>query len=106
MKYIPKSNNAVRVNLFRQITNILFKGDSLSYHNNRPFTTKDRDNDELSGNCAEHMQGAFWYRSCAIANLNGEYEKMRTVVYRVTGIWWLNWKNSLLKRVEMKIKPN
>ena len=99
-----KSNNAVRVKLFHQITNILFTGDSFNYHNNRQFSTKDRDNDESSGNCAS-ARGAFWYGNCAHANLNGEYQGNGK--YSVIGVWWAHWKNNLsLKRVEIKIKPN
>ena len=36
------------------------------------FSTKDQDNDE-SGNCAEQYQGAWWYKSCYVSNLNGMY---------------------------------
>ena len=97
----------VRVNLFRQITNILYTGDALNYHNNQPFSTKDRDNDEWPGvNCADTRHGGFWYRSCALANLNGEY--LGKGVHRIPGVWWNDWKayHYSLKRVEMKIKPN
>ena len=94
-----------------------FTGDSLRAQNNRPFTTKDRDNGRSmigdgssSSNCAEEKQGAFWYRyggSCAYANLNGEYLSNGTRSF--TGVYWYDWKRSSsysLKRVEMKIKPN
>ena len=79
----------------------------MSYHNNRPFSTKDRDNDRWSsGNCAEIRHGAFWYEYRDYANLNGEY--LRNGVNHITGVWWWNWKYTYysLKRVEMKIKPN
>ena len=109
MMMIKQSNNAVRVNLFCQITNILFIGDALSPDNNQPFSTKDRDNDVWSGNCAESKHGAFWYRGCGPANLNGKYLGKR--VHRRTGVWWGHWNwhqysYYSLKRVEMKIKPN
>ena len=101
-----KSNSVVAINLFRLITNILFTGDALSSHNNRQFTTKDRDNDEASGHCAEREHGAFWYYHCARANVNGEYLRNGTI--NIRGVWWWHWKNSWysVKRVEMKIKPN
>jgi len=57
-------------------------GDSLTYHSNRPFTTKDKDNDEWgggccedqgTGNCAVAFLGAWWYGACHTSNLNGHY---------------------------------
>jgi len=48
-------------------------GDSLSYHNNRPFSTKDKDNDSWGSNCSTHYKGAWWYGSCHNSNLNGMF---------------------------------
>lgn len=49
-------------------------GDSLQYHNNMHFTTKDQDNDiHTTSNCAESCKGGWWYGSCHRANLNGLY---------------------------------
>uniref|UniRef100_M3YL16 Fibrinogen C-terminal domain-containing protein n=1 Tax=Mustela putorius furo TaxID=9669 RepID=M3YL16_MUSPF len=48
-------------------------GDSLTYHNNHPFSTKDQDNDSSPETCAERYQGAWWYDKCHLANLNGLY---------------------------------
>ena len=79
----------------------------MSYNNNRQFSTKDRDNDEQpSINCAERWHGAFWYRTCGFANLNGEYLRNGAISSR--GVGWFHWKNSWysVKKVEMKIKPN
>ncbi|GFR78951.1 tenascin-R [Elysia marginata] len=47
-------------------------GDGLAYHNGRPFTTIDRDNDELGGNCASYG-GGWWFGACDHANLNGNW---------------------------------
>ncbi|XP_052083793.1 ficolin-1-like [Mytilus californianus] len=35
-------------------------GDSLSFHNGMPFSTKDRDNDPSSDMCAVTYSGAWW----------------------------------------------
>lgn len=52
-------------------------GDSLSYHQGRPFSTKDRDNDIAVTNCASSYKGAWWYKNCHRANLNGKYGESR-----------------------------
>ncbi|RXN31563.1 tenascin-like isoform X1 [Labeo rohita] len=48
-------------------------GDSLSYHQNRPFSTHDNDNDIAVTNCALSYKGAFWYKNCHRVNLMGKY---------------------------------
>ena len=56
-----------------------------SYHNGMMFTTRDRDNDNWSGNCATgRYRGGWWYNDCANSNLNGNYQGDRTPT--VTGI--------------------
>ncbi|XP_033627218.1 angiopoietin-related protein 1-like [Asterias rubens] len=47
--------------------------DSLEWHNGMMFTTKDKNNDKSSGNCAVRCEGAWWYKYCYDSNLNGKY---------------------------------
>jgi len=84
----------------------LFIGDSLSYHNLRPFSAKNRDNDEhLIGNCAQEHHGAWWYGRCHTSNLNGEY--LRGGQIKEGGLNWWFWKENWysVKVSEMKIRP-
>uniref|UniRef100_A0A672LMW1 Tenascin XB n=1 Tax=Sinocyclocheilus grahami TaxID=75366 RepID=A0A672LMW1_SINGR len=48
-------------------------GDSMKYHNRRPFSTKDKDPNTLSIHCAKAYLGGWWYKNCYKANLNGLY---------------------------------
>ncbi|XP_063448849.1 ryncolin-1-like [Mytilus trossulus] len=71
-------------------------GDSLTYHNGQAFTTKDRDNDPWTNkpnnnNCGIYTQGAWWYKTCAISNLNGIYTDGGQINSK--GITWYHWKN-------------
>uniref|UniRef100_H2Z1G0 Fibrinogen C-terminal domain-containing protein n=1 Tax=Ciona savignyi TaxID=51511 RepID=H2Z1G0_CIOSA len=80
-------------------------GDALAYHNGRPFTTKDVDNDSYGGgNCAESNRGAWWYGHCYKANLNGLYLNCQTTSYQASS-WFTfhNYKYSL-KFIEMKLR--
>ncbi|XP_042285139.1 tenascin-R isoform X4 [Thunnus albacares] len=78
-------------------------GDSLSYHQGRPFSTKDRDNDIAVTNCALSYKGAWWYKNCHRANLNGKYGESR----HSQGINWYHWKGHefSIPYVEMKMRP-
>jgi len=81
-------------------------GDSLSYHRGQAFTTKDRDNDKWSGNCASaNSKGAWWYNGCHLSNLNGLYLPGQN---NDRGVVWYHWKSSYVavKRSEMKIRLN
>ncbi|XP_078578115.1 uncharacterized protein LOC144863027 [Branchiostoma floridae x Branchiostoma japonicum] len=83
-------------------------GDSLSYHDGRPFSTKDRDNDVYSSSCALEYKGAWWYGDCHNSNLNGLYH-LGTHEIGAEGVNWKHWKGHYysLKRTEMKIRsPN
>lgn len=82
-------------------------GDSLSYHRNMAFSTKDRDNDNAdSFNCAAFYKSAWWNNSCLRANLNGYYHGSQ-VKSGYRGINWSKWRGAYYsaKRAEMKIRP-
>ena len=81
-------------------------GDSLAYHNNMAFSTKDRDNDRHgTDNCAVTYTGAWWYDSCCYSNLNGIYlgEKKDA-----RGVTWYHFRNNYvsLKFTEMKLRTS
>ena len=80
-------------------------GDSLTYHNNIVFSTKDRDNDALSGNCAVSNTGAWWYFGCYHSNLNGKYLGNTNRDYRGI-IWQRSFGTTSLKFTEMKLRPS
>ncbi|XP_062930010.1 tenascin isoform X4 [Mobula hypostoma] len=79
-------------------------GDSLSYHQDRPFSTKDRDNDVAVTNCALSYKGAWWYKNCHRVNLNGKYG----VANHSQGVNWYHWKGHeySIEFVEMKLRPH
>ncbi|XP_008297827.1 tenascin-N isoform X4 [Stegastes partitus] len=78
-------------------------GDAMTYHQGRPWTTIDSDNDIALGNCALTHRGAWWYKNCHLANLNGKWGDNR----HSTGVNWEPWKGHLtsLDFTEMKIRP-
>uniref|UniRef100_A0A673GEH5 Angiopoietin-related protein 2-like n=1 Tax=Sinocyclocheilus rhinocerous TaxID=307959 RepID=A0A673GEH5_9TELE len=83
-------------------------GDSLSWHNNKAFTTLDRDKDAYSGNCAHYQKGGWWYHMCAHSNLNGVWYRGGHYRSRFQdGVYWaeLHGGSYSLKKVAMMIKP-
>ncbi|XP_041847339.1 tenascin-N isoform X2 [Melanotaenia boesemani] len=78
-------------------------GDAMTYHQGRPWTTVDSDNDISLGNCALTHRGAWWYKNCHLANLNGNWGDNRHSM----GVNWEPWKGHLtsLDFTEMKIRP-
>ncbi|XP_063283627.1 ficolin-1-like [Pelobates fuscus] len=81
-------------------------GDSLGYHNNRAFMTRDRDMDVNSANCATKFKGAWWYGSCHNSNLNGLYLRGTYTSY-ADGVIWETGKGDYYsyKISEMKFRP-
>ncbi|XP_078365493.1 techylectin-5B-like isoform X2 [Oculina patagonica] len=81
-------------------------GDSLDHSRGAAFSTKDRDNDNWSSNCATRYKGAWWYNICHYSNLNGVYlHGKHSKPWE--GVLWYHWKGHSYsaKRAEMKIKP-
>ncbi|XP_078143812.1 tenascin-N isoform X2 [Centroberyx gerrardi] len=78
-------------------------GDAMTYHQGRPWSTVDSDNDIALGNCALTHRGAWWYKNCHLANLNGKWGDNRHSL----GVNWEPWKGHLvsLDFTEMKIRP-
>ncbi|XP_025837874.2 ficolin-2 isoform X1 [Vulpes vulpes] len=81
-------------------------GDSLSYHNTQPFSTKDQDNDSTTENCAERYKGGWWYSKCHLSNLNGLYLGGPHDSF-ANGINWKSGRgyNYSYKVSEMKLRP-
>ncbi|MEQ2239127.1 hypothetical protein ILYODFUR_001367 [Ilyodon furcidens] len=78
-------------------------GDSLSYHNNCIFSTKDRDPAPWITRCAISYQGGWWYKNCHEANLNGLYG----IDHKHQGVIWKSWKGEdhSIQFTEMKMRP-
>ncbi|KAM4539225.1 uncharacterized protein tnxbb isoform 1-T1 [Odontesthes bonariensis] len=78
-------------------------GDSLSYHNNRVFSTKDRDPAPFITRCAMSYRAGWWYKNCHEANLNGLYG----IDVKHQGVIWTSWKGKehSIQFTEMKMRP-
>lgn len=96
-------------------------GDALQFsksydHNNRFFTTPDRDYDRYpSGNCGAYYSSGWWFDACMASNLNGRYYVGKYKGVR-NGIYWGTWHNisteyyptndrQSFKTVRMMIRP-
>ncbi|XP_072418762.1 fibrinogen-like 2a [Chiloscyllium punctatum] len=84
-------------------------------HDQKYFTTKDKDNDNYSsGNCGAYYSSGWWFDACMSANLNGKYYKKFYKGIR-NGIYWGTWYNAAdeilngyrhsFKSVRMLIRP-
>ncbi|NP_001091362.1 uncharacterized protein LOC100037204 precursor [Xenopus laevis] len=82
-------------------------GDSLSWHKNHSFSTKDRDNDiYFEGSCAQRYKGAWWYTKCHSSNLNALYLRGNHTSY-ANGVNWSSGKGPhySYKVTEIKFRP-
>ena len=67
--------------------------DSLEYHNNMKFTTKDQDNDNYSTrNCAvtQNARGSWWYKYCHTAqhcSTSKDYYNVSSHKYTPCPVW-------------------
>ncbi|XP_073341920.1 tenascin [Pagrus major] len=79
-------------------------GDSMRYHNGRPFSAKDKDPDPLGIHCARAYMGGWWYKNCYKTNLNGLYG----INSNNQGIVWIDWKgkDASIPFTEMKFRPS
>ncbi|KAG0720681.1 Techylectin-5A [Chionoecetes opilio] len=81
-------------------------GDAMQSHNGVRFTTLDQDNDTYGVNCAVKFRGAWWYKACHSANLNG-YQHQGNHSSYADGINWNEWHgyHYSLRRTSMMIRP-
>lgn len=79
-------------------------GDSMRYHNGRPFSARDKDPDPLGIHCARAYMGGWWYKNCYKTNLNGLYG----INSNNQGVVWIDWKgkDSSIPFTEMKFRPS
>ncbi|KAJ8033993.1 Fibrinogen-like protein A [Holothuria leucospilota] len=81
----------------------------ISYHNGQAFTTRDRDNDLYSVNCATYsywycdgtyypVNGAWWYNNCGYTSLNSPYNSGSFYWYPLPGGY------CFIKFTEMKVR--
>ena len=79
--------------------------DSLSFHNDLKFTTKDHDNDPARNyNCAVKYSGGWWYKTCFSANLNAQFPSENKVDPNTMSWYELKKAHGSINFSEMKIK--
>ena len=66
-------------------------GDALTWHNRRPFLTKDHRGNGPNNHCPLVFKGAWWYKNCHDSNLNGLYLRGKHTSGGV-GVSWYHWK--------------
>ncbi|XP_061170852.1 ficolin-2-like [Saccostrea echinata] len=80
-------------------------GDSLTYINNRKFSTKDQDNDMSEGSCSVGYKGGWWYGNCHFTNPNGLYLGGVTSI-NAQGITYSQWlgQSYSLKHIQFMVR--
>jgi len=106
--YILISTMTVIYKLQRSLYIILFIQnieDSLSTHNNMMFSTKTRDNDIHSNNCAVKYDACWWFHKCHKSLLTGTYGQNLSYARGIT--WYSDWGYyKFAKFATMMIRPN
>ena len=74
--------------------------DAMTHHNGTSFSTRDRDHDISSDNCAKSFGGGWWYKACYYANLNGKY-----IAHSPGVVWYDGRREQHYTKVQMKIRP-
>ena len=80
----------------------------MTSQNGHQFSTKDRDNDNSTQNCAEELTGGWWFSDCGQSNLNGNHIS-ETGDPSTDGILWETIEPGRLSRIlamKMMIKRN
>uniref|UniRef100_A0A1A9WDG5 Fibrinogen C-terminal domain-containing protein n=1 Tax=Glossina brevipalpis TaxID=37001 RepID=A0A1A9WDG5_9MUSC len=79
-------------------------GDSLRYHENGYFHTKDNDR---TRNCVRDYKGGWWYKNCLRTNPNGLYYRSENATLPASGIYWKSFIDAehSLKSIKMMIRP-
>lgn len=66
----------------------------MTYHQGQSWTTVDSDNDIALSNCALSHRGAWWYKNCHLANLNGNWGDNRHSMVRDTDYMNMSWEQT------------
>ena len=82
-------------------------GDGLSRHDGMMFSTLDHDRDTNAGNCAKKYKGCWWFISCHVSMLTGDYVTNGTIGVHAQGVNWKPWHGYQysLKKAKMMIRP-
>ncbi|XP_049549364.1 angiopoietin-1-like [Anopheles darlingi] len=77
-------------------------GDAMSAFKGMKFSSKDRDNDVSTFHCAKDFEGAWWYKGCTRANLNGRY--INEIDYRSMSWYFFktNWQGLSYSRMMIR----
>uniref|UniRef100_H2XRG5 Fibrinogen C-terminal domain-containing protein n=1 Tax=Ciona intestinalis TaxID=7719 RepID=H2XRG5_CIOIN len=84
--------------------NYIYSGNSLAIHNGQPFSAYDNDQDIYGSNCAFRDKGAWWYKGCHHANLNGLYQPCK-VAWTSASWYSFDDEHQGLRFIEMKVRP-